>query len=510
MAATASSQPSTTYTPSNTNLSIDLGPPPSTPPSSHTDLLSPYTQDIVYCRCDEYGCARQHKVTQDVHLRHNQELEHADVQSPILSYHCPANCGAKAFRNLGYLQNHITSNHLEILPSPTQLPQSNVSERGVQPDRSAHLQESLDCQYVPGMGDNSIAITDQVISEEIDSLAGRNWRRAYSPKEAPYRRVLRDHSMRRPHSPLQEQPSMITTGDSAHKPSRQFSIGSSNHGIGSTATNSNASFRGSAFRSQHIMEGMNDFSIQHRMPQGYPQRTSSPTPSFINQFRQTQISEQSHLEVYSEIGEELTDPPIPRDRHAMFVTSNTGLLTPSAAFTPEGKSMMAFNEQTFNGYINLEHARLGNNFQSGHNGPGLGVPAWPGLGSSMPTTQTGVFNGGYGPPGFQTDVPVTQYPPSDGSLLDFSVPPSNTEQPMLMLNDEPMQNPDLFDLDDLTLEQVMSHSNTLPCLEHGTSTMSSSRASDSVLGLADAQAQNPFAEKYEDWDMYGLNMQNPE
>jgi hypothetical protein len=489
IAATADSQPSTIYPPSNTNFSIDLPPSSSTPASSHVDLLSPYTQDIPYCHCNEYSCSLPHKVVQDVHLSHYQEPQHADVQPPTNVHHCQFNCGAKPFRKPEYLRNHITCNHSDLLLSSTQLSLSNFSEYGAQPDKLAYVQAHLHGKYVPGTEDNPTAITDDGASGEI----ARNWRRAHST-EAHYGRVLREPSMRRSTSPMQTQPSAMTIDDSVHKPSGKFSIVSSNHGIRSTATNSNTSYQGPPLRGQHAMEQMINFNVQHGIPQSYPQRTNSPTPSFIGQFGQNmQITDQSHLETYSEIGEE--------HRHAMFVTPNAALLTPSTAFAGN-QSMMAFTQQTIIPYGNPEGTHPEIRLQPGYNGSGLGVSLWSGQGASTSAAQTDVFNSGCMTSSFHSDNLATNHPRNDGSTMNFAVESSIVKQPMIMLNDSPMNVDYPFASGAFDIEQVMSQRNSVPHLDYGT--MSSSGASESVPSLTDVH--NPFPEKHgDDFDIFAFN-----
>jgi hypothetical protein len=480
MAATADSQPSTTYPPSNTNFSIDLLHSSSTPTSSHADLLAPYTQDTPYCHCNEYGCGLLHKVIQDVHLSHYQEPQHVDVQPPTTLHPCPFSCGKPPFRKLEYLRSHITCAHSDPLLSSTQLSLSNFSECGPQPDKLAYVQAHLHGKYVPGTEDNPTAITDHGASGEID----RNLRRAHST-ETHYGRVLREPRMRRSTSPMQTQPSAMTTDDSAYKPSGKFSIASSNHGIRSTATNSNTSYQGQPLRGQHAMEQMMNFNVQHGIPQSYPQRTNSPTPSFIGQFGQNmQITDQSHLETYSEIGEE--------HRHSMFVTPNTALLIPSAAFAGN-QSMMAFTQQTI-----IPEVRL----QPGYNGSGLGVSLWSGQDASTSAAQTDVFNSGCTPSSFHSDNLVTNHPRNDRSTMNFTAQSSIVKQPMLMLNDSPMNVDYPFASDSFDIEQVMSQRNSIPHLDY--CTMSSSGTSESVPSLIDVH--NPFPEKYgDDFDAFVFN-----
>jgi hypothetical protein len=489
MAATADSQSSTTYPPSNTNFSIDLPPSSSTPASSHVDLLAPYIQDIPYCHCNEYGRCLLHRVTQDVHLSHYQEPQHVDVQPPTIVHHCPFSCGAKPFRKLEYLRSHITCAHPDLSLSSTQLSLSNFSEFGPQPDKLAYVQAHLHGKYVPGTENNPTATTDHGASGEID----RNLRRAHST-ETHHGRVLREPRIRRSTSPMQTQPLARTIDDSAHKLSGKFSIASSNHGIRSTATNSNTSYQGQPLRGQHAMEQMMNFNVQHGIPQSYPQRTNSPTPSFIGQFGQhMQITDQSHLETYSEIGEE--------HGHSMFVAPNTALLTSSAAFAGN-QSMMAFTQQTIIPYGNPEGTHPEIRLQPGYNGSGLGVSLWSGQGASTSAAQADVFNSGCTPSSFHSDNLVTNYPRNDGSTMNFAAESSIVKQPMLMLNDSPMNIDYPFASDPFDIEQVMSQRNSVPHLDFGT--MSSSGTSESVHSLIDVH--NPFPEKCgDDFETFGFN-----
>jgi hypothetical protein len=171
---------------------------------------------------------------------------------------------------------------------------------------------------------------------------------------------------------------------------------------------------------------------------------------------------------------------------------------------------MTFNVQAPNTYGNPQHTPIGNNIQSDYSGLGLSLPTWSEQTFPTTTNQIDDFNGGYGPLGLQPNALITRYIANDGSMPNFPVP-SSADQPTLMLNDKPMQNPDFpFAIDELALEQFMSNTSSAPQLEYNTSTMSSSGASDSVLSMADAQAQNSSNGKcLDDWDAFIMN-QNDE
>jgi hypothetical protein len=501
------SQPSTAYPYSNANFSIDVGASPSTPASSHADLLSPFTQDMGYCRCNTYGCDRPHRITQEIHLRHHQEIKHVDLRHPIVTYPCPVACGVKPFRKPAYRHNHIKCNHPELLPSPTQLLPSNVSECDTQPDKLAHVREFLAEEYLLGIEDNPIAIPDQRAPGEIDPLTVLNWRQQRSSRRAHQQRVYGEPRIRRSNSPMQSQLSAKTANNHTDELLGQFRSTSSNHGNGFTATNSNASFQWSALRGQQTMEVMSNVSGQHRMLRSHSQHTNSPTPSLVGQFADNmQISDQLRLfPSSSDIGEDVPGLPMQQDHLGMYMTTNTVPIPTSVAlhrnWDLQNQSTNSFNPQSFNAYENLGCTPTEVSFQPENNGSDMSVP-WSRQGPETSMAQADGFSSGLAHPGFQSDTQDTHYLVNHGSSLRFPIPPSAAKHPMITLNDGTMlhtgEDADLiFAPNTFNSDPIPSQRSSIPYLYY--STLSSSGASDSIVSPVDAP--NPFSDKFgEDLD----------
>lgn len=497
------SQPSTANPYSNTNFSIDAG-PSSTPASSHADILSPYAQDMGYCECSVYDCDRPHRFTQEMHPSRYLEIEYGDRYPPTGTYSCPVGCGVKPFRKPENLHTHVKCSHPEILPRPTQLPPSKVSERDVQPDRRAQLNDFLAEAYLPGMEDNPIAIADQRASGEINPLTVDDLRRRKSSGRAHLQMVYPQPSTRRSNSPMQRQLSTRTADDHAVEIQGQFGITSSDRRLRTAASNSNVSFQRPALWGQHTMEGISNFDVQHGRAPSQTQHINSPTASLSGHFTHTiQISDQSHVfQSSSDFGEELARSAIQQDHPGMSVTMHAVPLCTSTAFyrslDTHNQSTNPLNLQTLNPYDNIGVTQQeAASFQSNYDYSNMRVPICSGQGASTSTAQKEGFSNGYAPPGFQTDTQDTHYLMNDGYAANG---------PIITLNDEDMlhagQDADFtFALSTLDSDPILPQQNNLPYLDY--STLSSSGASESLVSLVDAP--NAFTDKYgEDWDNASL------
>jgi hypothetical protein len=510
------SQPSTADPYSNPNLSIDMG-PSSTPASSHTDLRSTYTQDIGYCQGNLYGCDRTHRFTQDMHTKRHKEIEYADPQPQTGTYPCPVGCGVKPFRKSEYLHNHVKCNHLEIMSSLTQLPPSNVSERDAQPDRLAQLNDFLAEAYLPGMEHNLIAIADQGASEEIDSLTIDDFRQQKSSRRAENPRNHHMARIRRPNSLMQRQLSERTADDHAVEIQGQFGITRSDCGPGIRATNSNASFQRLALQCQDIMEGINNFDLQHERSPSQAQHINSPAPSLSGHFTRTmQISDQTHIfQSSSDFGEDLAHSAIQQDHQGITVTMDTVPLRTSTALhrslDPRNQPTNLVTTQTPDPYDSIGLTQTDSNFQPNYGYSKPRVPLYSGQGALTPTAQTKGFSNSYAPPGFHTETQDSGYLMDDTTWLSFTIPPNAAKGPIITLNDGSMlqadQDDDLtFDLNTFNSDPTLPQQNNIPNLDY--SNMSSSGASESLLSPVDAS--NLFTDRHrEEWDSaslrYGFN-----
>ncbi len=500
------SGPSTTaYSYSNPNFSTEAGQASSTPASSNADLLSRNTEGGGHFRCNVQGCDDRRVFTEEIHLRRHQEIKHADLFQPKITYACGAiECRTRRYATIERLQSHINCTHPETLESPAQLPASEISWRDTQPDRRAQVNNFIAGQYLAGMEENPSTIPRQKARGEARPLAIDNRIQGKGSRRSQQQMVHRKTSMRGSVSTMQRQLSARSADDSAGKPLGPLNTASSNHRIGSTVINSNAFFQNPALQARLTVDQMDDFNVQHGVLQSYPHRTNSPTPSLIDRFgHNMQISNQSNLpQTCSEIGEETMDPAVLRERHGMYVT-NTAPLPTSAAFVvnldPEKQPMMPFNPRSINPYVNLEHTETGVIFQPGYNGTGMEVPAWSGQGSSSPAGQINFLNGTYAPLGFQFNNQNNHYPVNDSSSPNFPVTPSTTKQPMLMLNDGTMLNTSHganfnYAPNTRKIDPVLSQQESLPRLEY--STMSSSGASESIISPVDDP--NPYSNNFGD------------
>jgi len=494
------SQPSTADPYSNTNISIDMG-PSSTPASSHTDLRSTYTQDISYCPCNLYGCVRTHRFTQEMHMKRHQEID-ADLQPQTGAYPCPARCGVKPFRKSEYLHNHVKCNHLEILSTLTQLPPSNVSEHDAQLDRRAQLDNFLAEAYFPGMEHNLITIADQGASGGIDSLTIDDFRQQKSARRAENPRIHHVARMRRPNSLMQRQLSERTTDDHAIEIQGQFGITRSNCAPGITPANPNASFQLPALQGQDIMEGINNFDVQHEVSPSQVQHINSPAPSLSGHFARTmQISDQSPVfQSSSDFGEDLAHSAIQQDHQAVTVTMSTIPLRTSTALhrslDPQNQPMNLVNTQTPDPYDTIGLTQTDASFQRNYGYSKMRMPMYSGQGASTFITQTKGFSNGYAPPEFRTEAQDSRYLMDDATWLSFHIPPDTAKGPIITLNNGSMpqadQDGDLtFDLNTFNSDPILLQQNDIPNLDY--SNMSSSGASESLLSPVDAS--NLFADR---------------
>jgi len=487
------SQPSSAYSYSNQNITVDVGLSSSTPASSTADVLSRNTQNMGHYRCNVQGCNHTRIFTKETALMRHQEIKHADLFPPQITYACEAaECAANRYGTLERLNIHIRCKHPEALESPAQLPTLSVSDRGTQPDRRAQVNEFLAGEYIPGMEDNPIAIPDQRTLGEIYPLTIGNLRPGKSSGGAHRQRVYREPCMRRSTSPMPNQLSARTVDEPAHKLQGQFSITSSNHGMGFTTTASNAPFR----RPQHAREGLSNFNGQL---QSHTHHTNSPTSSLPHHFANSmQISNQSHpFQICSDIEKEVQTPAIQPDHLGIFATTNTAPLDASATLVedwrPEDHSMMAFNTHTLNPYGNLGDTQPEISFQAGYIGSDMGVPAWSGHDRSTSIARTSGFNSDYAPPGFQSGTQDTHCLTNNATSPSFLVLPGDATRPMITLSGADFAfTPNTFSSD-----QILSQPNSLPNLVHGN--FSSSGASESVV--SPVEAPNTFNDNFrEDWD----------